>query len=476
MKVGLATAGAAWLVTGDWLIAVSFLVLTIIWQALRVEEGPPVLPLAVTLQWLAVVIGVFYVEITGRPLQGTLNSDYRPMVVLGLVAVSALVAGLALGLWLIRRLKPVQGVRPEYTFTFKTLAFTYVVWTGVAGTVNRLAWDVPSITQAIIAITYLRLGVLYLVLRRFVLAGRWNVVGVILAFEIVMGISGFYAGFREPLIMAALVLLEIFDRRSVKQWALAIALGCAMATLGVIWMSVRTEYRQRFELDESFANSRTERIDTLGASIRSWASQDYSDFEADVDKLVDRLWTVYYPALAVERVPRVLPHTNGQLLWTALQHVFTPRIFFPDKAGLTSDSEMVRKYSGVMVAGEAESTTIAFGYVAESYVDFGVPLMFLPVFVYGCLMGLAYAGLLRLIRHRDLAISVVCVIGWLSLYLFERSWVKTLGLSGTLLIYVGGITLILDHLWLQKYLTAHPEAQADHPPLAENHHPVAHVR
>jgi hypothetical protein len=55
------------------------------------------------------------------------------------------------------------------------------------------------------------------------------------------------------------------------------------------------------------------------------------------------MWTIYYPALAVERVPSILPHTNGAILNDALTHIVTPRVFFPDKPELMSDSEKVRK-------------------------------------------------------------------------------------------------------------------------------------
>jgi hypothetical protein len=48
--------------------------------------------------------------------------------------------------------------------------------------------------------------------------------------------------------------------------------------------------------------------------------------------------------------------------------------------------------------------------------------------------------------HRELAIGLVTVVSWLSLYLFERSWVKWLGFSITLLIFLGGAVFILDRL------------------------------
>ena len=174
-----------------------------------------------------------------------------------------------------------------------------------------------------------------------------------------------------------------------------------------------------------------------------------------MESFVDRLWAVYYPALAVQRVPSVVPHEDGAILWRAVWHILTPRLFFPDKPEVESDSEMVRKYAGVPVAGPETGTSIAFGYAAESYVDFGVPLMFVPVLLYGCLMGMAYAWLPRLIRDRELAVAAVAVILWLSLYLFERSWIRTLGGAGTLLVSLGGATLLID-----RFLSRWRRAQA----------------
>jgi xanthosine utilization system XapX-like protein len=102
----------------------------------------------------------------------------------------------------------------------------------------------------------------------------------------------------------------------------------------------------------------------------------------------------------------------------------------------------------VWVAGTDENTSIAFGYAAESYLDFGVPLMFLPSLVFGLAMGVLHATLMRQLRHRDIAIPLVTVIFWLGLYLFERSWIKTLGMTLTMTVYLGGVGYLID-----QYLT-----------------------
>ena len=179
-----------------------------------------------------------------------------------------------------------------------------------------------------------------------------------------------------------------------------------------------------------------------------WLRQDFKHVYDDLDIFVDRMWVIYYPALAVSRVPSMVPHENGAIMWRALVHIVTPRLLFPDKAVLESDSEMVMRYSGVWAAGADQDTSIAFGYAAESYVDFGVPLMFLPVFVFGVLMGMAYHWWLRMIRHRELAVGLVAVMFWMSLYLFERSWIKTLGLTVTMMVYLGGLTILVDRVLL----------------------------
>ena len=134
----------------------------------------------------------------------------------------------------------------------------------------------------------------------------------------------------------------------------------------------------------------------------------------------------------------MLPHTDGAIFGAALVHIVTPRIFFPNKGELMSDSDMVRKYSNMQVAGREHGTSIAFGYAAESYIDFGVPLMFAPVFAFGVFIGFMYVLFRQLIWHRELFVSFATVAFWLSVYLFERSWANTLGIAVGFMVYLGG--------------------------------------
>jgi len=442
---------AGWILFGDWLAGLALAVLALVWVMLPAEEGPPVLALAMTMQWVSVSIGLFYNLVTRRPLEAVLRADYRYMVLLGLGCVAATVLGLAIGRYLIDRMRPPQGLRPDYALTFKTLMIVYVAFTAVLSAIRVTDVDLGGLAMAAVALTYLRLGLAYLIFRRMVAHRQLHYLAALLAVEVVLGISGFYAGFKEPLIMAALAFLEYFDKRNVRHWVSLAGLGVLMVTLGIVWMGIRVEYRAKYLEDERFYNNRSARIDSIQDAVNKWMSQSSQELWDDVDKFVERMWTIYYPALAVDRVPRVLPHTHGRLMVETLQFVFEPRIFFPNKPYITSDSEMVRRYSGVMVAGEEQNTDIAFGYAAESYIDYGVPVMFVPAFIWGLFIGVAIELIDWEYHHRDMAISIATVIGWVSLYLFERSWAKTIGFAGTLLIYGGGLCYILDRLWFEKF-------------------------
>jgi len=319
-----------WLTTEEWLVGASMLVLGLIWTALRAREGPPVLALAVSLQWIQVTIGLFYVELTGRPIEATLASDYRPMVAIGLGCIAALVAGLWCGEKWVEQLGPAEDERPEHALGLTTVLVCYGSSIALSGAAQEIAWSYPTLTQPIIALTYVRLGLLFLVLRRLALSAHWYLIALLLAFEISLGFIGFYAGFREPLIMAMLAVLEIFDRRKVRHWAAVATLGTIMCALGAFWIGVRQGYRERVLTDEAFAQSRTKRFTEIGSLSSGWITRDASDLASNLDQLIDRVWAVYYPALAVARVPQVVPHTNGQLMAATLKHLFMPRIFFPE--------------------------------------------------------------------------------------------------------------------------------------------------
>jgi hypothetical protein len=435
------------LLAQDWIAGLGILILAAIWHFLRTDSGPPVLALALTMQWIQVTSAIYYDAIFGRRIASMDVTDYRPTVLIGLGCIVALVAGLRIGMqW--RRGKAAQAVgRVDEAFPLPWLVVVYVVSMPVVAILQRVAFSAPALMQGILAISMLRYVIMYMVLRKLLFPEfRVGWFALVVLAEVAYGLTGFFAGFREPLFMGALALIERFNWRDARQWFAASGIAVLIVVIGLLWTAVKGDYRARYdELPESAA----ERLTIVNDLSLEWISSQSGNAMDDVDRMVDRMWPIYLPAMAVNRaLNQDRPPLGGELLSTAIMHVLIPRLVYPDKPPLRSDSDMVRQFSGVMVAGEEQGTSIAFGYAGELFLDLGVPLMFLPVFIYGLFMGAAYTWFLGAIRHRDIAIAIVTVMFWLILYLFERSLAKTYGLTLTLFVYLGGLSIIIDRVLL----------------------------
>lgn len=455
---GLLIVASAY-ICGHWMGAVATAALIAIWRIIPRYEGPPALALAMTTQWLQVTLGIYYRGLTGRSVSAFDRSEWEPMVLIALGALVAMSAGLSIGARFISKRFPARADAPVEVATFNTLLVVYAASVAATGVVQQLAWQFPLLTQGILALTSIRFALYYLVLRRLLFPElRWHLASAVIALEVGLGFTGFFAGFKEPLLLAGLALLEHFNPRRREHWVFGAGV---LATLGLavtMWMGVRAEFRSSFE-DEVFAQDRGRRMQQLQVLTSDWlATTGEGGLESTLDVLVDRVWVIYYPALAVARVPDVIPHEDGALLKAAVVHVVTPRVLFPNKPELPNESEHVRKYTGLRVAGAERGTSIAFGYVAESYVDFGIPYMFIPPLVFGVLMGGAYLWFLRVINFRELGITLVTCVFWLNLYSFERSWARLLGLAFTMMAYLGGVVFLVDR-WL--VLRAEERAEQD---------------
>ena len=461
MSLSMVLAG---LYADDWLISASIFVLWALWKLTLTSDGLFVVPLALTFQWVQTTIGLFYLGFTGRTLEAIERSDWRPMVMIGLGCCLTLALGFRLGLQMLRPPRAGED-RPEFAFSFKLLVMIYVASIVLEGGLNTAVRGLPSMRQIVITFDEARLAILYLLLRRFFRpVPQWRLIVGVVGFEVILGITGFFAGFREPLVLAGLAMLEIFDRRNMRHWTAAAGMAVITVGFGLVWMGIRTEYRRDYVQIDNFKADRGARIARIGDLVSGFLHSDSDEFTKTFDNFIDRMWPIYYPALAVTRVPRTLPHTDGAIISAALQHITMPRVFFPNKGELSSDSEMVRKYSGVWVAGAEMGTSIAFGYAAESYLDFGIPWMFLPVFMFALAMGLVYRVVSVRIKHLDLMAGYATVTFWFAMYLFERSWVVMLGETAGLIVYVGIPLLLLDRFLLVR----HERQQADNGLLFEH--------
>ena len=428
-----------------------------------------VLPASFAFHWTQTSLGLLYFGFTGREVPAIYQSEYRPMVLIGLGCCLALAVGIRLGLMLVRAPDPEEG-RPNDAFSFKLLVVTYFVTMVFEGSLNTIAADYPSVRQIIVTIDTARLGVLFLILRRlFYPVTRWAWIACVVLVEVGLGITGFFAGFREPVVLAGLAMLEIFDRRNIRHWGALVAAAAFTIVLGLLWMGIRVDYRREYVDVDDFPTV------ALGARVGDFESgfgmaqqrhrDDVGDCRPPRRSHVDR---VLSRPRAQTRAGHSAAHERRNPVCRAGAYRDAESLLPRQARACCPTAKKCRKYSGVMVAGAEQNTSIAFGYAAEAYIDFGVPLMFLPVAIFGVAIGCLYVLFRKLIWHRELFVAFATVAFWLSLYLFERSWATMLGVSLGMMVYLGVPVVVLDRFLLIRFFRqqalAEAAAEAEQPP------------
>jgi hypothetical protein len=432
------------LVSGDWIVLPGMVLMWLFWRVLPHDNAPPGLQFSFSYHLLQIIAGVFYTSTTGRLLTTHQAPQYHLMMILGVTCLAGIFAGFLIGdRWIASKRRPLARVSLDVTLM--QLVGAYVLALVSNDTLMTFVDRYPAFGQAIFAISAMQMGLFFLVLRRLFRDRRHLLILLAVAFETLRGFSGFYSSFKEPLILALIAGMETFEPKKVQHWALTTLLVAAVLSLSVVWLGIRGQIRADIS-GSGIVRSQTQRLEFALAEFKQWWQLEPEYKMDDVDALAERVWDIYYTALALDRVPDVLPHENGAILSAAFQHVLTPRFLNPDKPDLRSESEDVYQYAGMKVAGREQGTTIAFGYVIQSYIDFGIPWLILPPIGFGIFLGVAYRFFMTTIRHEEILIAVLAIGFWINLMPYNTAWAKMLGKLLTSFVFVGGLAIMIDHL------------------------------
>ncbi|HKB13538.1 MAG TPA: hypothetical protein VKD69_22885, partial [Vicinamibacterales bacterium] len=276
IAVGCA-AFVTFLFFNDWVAAAAIVVLWLCIKLTSTGDHVFALPLAMCFQWTQSTLGLLYYGLTGRAVPAITASDYRPMVLIALGCCLALAAGIKVGLYARKPPDP-NAPRPGFAFGFSLLTTAYVASIFVEGSLLAMAPNYPTLRQILTTLDTARLGVLFLLLRRLCRPKpRWSLIAGVVAIEVVLGITGFFAGFREPLVLAALAVMEVFDPRDRRHWAAVTVAVVAAVTLGLVWMGIRGQYRREYTELDQFSQSRSARINRVGDLTSGFFNANSSD-------------------------------------------------------------------------------------------------------------------------------------------------------------------------------------------------------
>ena len=433
-----------------------FLLLALLWR----RDIPPALTFCLAYQWLFAVTGYFYLWFYGVYPGLPVIGDLDTVVVYSLVGLIVL----ACGVRTVRSLAPTHAedrgrARPRYDsrrLFWLVIGLFSINWlTEVLP--MELSYVGAQIIQNLLSFREVMLCVLFLEVARQRTGYRYALLGLLYVF--VPLLISTMSDFKDLLFVVFIVLLSEWrpwlrsasDRRRNHVIVVgAAALGLTLLVLGLVWQA-RIKPQWRAETASGVVQgSPVERMAQFFSTAASSASS--LDIDDATALLAARVSSgIGYFSLVVDRVPRIIPYEDGALTWRAIEHVLEPRILFPDKPGLGSDSWLVSSYAGLHVAGAEQNTSVGLGYIAEMYIDFGVPGMFLALFLYGVFLGSVEAGLRWASPSWQLFGGAVIVMYVQHLSNYDGEIAKQFGgLLQTALVF--GVLLRLIGPWLDRHL------------------------
>ena len=417
----------------------------------------PVIPLALGYQWLQVSVATLYANFLGIRIEDWLpEGDPRRATYLGLLALTIATVLSALGAQRWGRVDGAAVVASLRRASLPNLLKLYGAALALTLALRATVSITSPFAQIVEGIEGLRWAALLLLIASC-LAQRhgtgWMMAA--LGLELAIGFSGFFAGFTIPLLFALLAFVTVASVLHRSQKTAAVALVLLLGVLGLLWNAIKIEYRREVsgpQGGQSVNIGLVERYERLGELALAALDSDVADM---VRRLVERMAYVEYFGQVLERVPVGLPHRQGDLLLAAAQHMLTPRLLFPDKPPLPSDSVLTAQYTGNIGVIYMTGTSVSLGYVTEGFIDFGVPgVMLMGMLLAGIFTAVVYA-LKKFSPDPAVAVALSCST-LINARLFEGSLPKLLG--GTLaVILVGLAVLFAGRDWIQPVL--HGEAR-----------------
>ena len=410
---------------------------------------PPVLSFVLVFHWLQATTRVFHANIVGADVQDSslvfysqfgAFADVETAIWLTLIGLVVLAIGMRAAIQTMGPADEEAVLREAETFSVRRAFWLYLfatfALTALVGSVGY--WS--GFRTILIGVGQLKWA-LYFFLGYLVLVRREGYVYFLVAFaiEFISGI-GFFAGFKEVIFVSGITYFAARSRIGVGTTVKGLVAVFVLIIIGTAWTVVKPEYRETISGGSGQQGAVVDQGEQVAILVNLLSEIDGEALAEGLDPFAGRIAYVDFFGYVLNYVPTIVPHEDGALWGAALKHVATPRVLFPSKPAIISDSEVTNRYTGLGVAGEGEGTSFSIGYMAESYVDFGAFWMFVPILLVGVWRGLMYRFFLSHGQSRIAGYAFTVAL-FINLYQLEKATGKLLG--GLLMRFI--VLAILFH-------------------------------
>lgn len=358
----------------------------------------PILLFLFMYSWIEASAAILYANWRSMPLihYPEVGGDIDSAVDLSLLGLLCITAGMRYGInrWnpvIVYEARKIAIAYPiEQWFAFYAL-ISFIITTVVA----IGAAIIPGLMQIWLALNNLRWAAFYLLAFASFLPetrSRRYVVGAFII-EFAIGVGGFFSDFKTVFFFLLMALVSSQRRLSAKNTILIAFIIVPLLYLGIIWTSVKQEYRSYVSAGTSQQIVSISLVDGWAKLIELVYNLNDEKIASGSDQFVRRVAYVEFFGLVLDRVPRLIPFEYGSIWMDAIVRPFMPRMFFPNKSEIR-DSDRTNYFAGNVTAND-DVTSISLGYLAESYIDFGPLGMMVCLFSYGYFLGKIYYFLIN---------------------------------------------------------------------------------
>lgn len=333
--------------------------------------------------------------------------------------------------------------------SFNIYVISFFAMNSLAG----LAFVVPGLTQVIFSFVNIK-WFLFLIFGLLVVLQKQMVKQFVffVLLEFALGFFSYFSDFKTVFFFLAFIALLFLAKVKLKQAFVTVLVIGAGFYLGVMWTSIKGEYRAFLNQGSKSQSVQVEQQDALNKLVELSGNRKEGSFDDAAVNFFDRLQYTYHLAKTMDRIPAVLPHEDGANIAGILSFVTTPRFLNPNKPKLEA-SVKATKYTGIGYAGAAAGVSFSLGYFADCYIDFGYYGMMFPLLILGFIFGSTYFYFIR--KSSNNLIFNYAVVGamFMEFHAFEADGTYLMGrLFATLLTFF--MLKIFFFPWLFRYLSA----------------------
>jgi hypothetical protein len=431
-----------------------FLVPPLLFRLLWRSGEPPVLLFAATFQWFQAFALALFSNFAGQGLSSSViqGPELYEAAWLSLIGVLTLACGMKLSARTNYSTPRERFAEQARMLNVNRLVMLYPLGVLLSTLAVFLGGRIPSLRQPLVAFADVKWIPVFLIVWYSGQTGKSRLAAaMVVLVEVLVGFTGYFSTFKSVLFLLLVVMSGAGTSRRRVSLSGIVGVGVLIFCLSSYWQVIKTDYRAYLNQgsNQQVVNvGMFDRIRFLASSIALVTPQ--SLYEGLLGG-IERLGYIDYFAQSIRYVPRKVPHQHGGLWGGAILHVVTPRFLFPNKAAL-NESARTNQFTGLGVAGEAEGTAISIGYMGESYIDFGVFGMFVPIFLLGYYYGLVYYKFSRLAGYELLGVATATALLLSCAHLLETSNIKIVGGLTAGVIMIGGLLVFFkESIW--RFLT-----------------------